>query len=82
MKLNDYLNYLAKKPQIMTLTYENSLELCEDISKKQISDIPKEYHRDIESLLVERLNSKAVETHLEAPLERLLVALQKMQSIK
>lgn len=82
MKLNDYLSCLAKKPQIMTLPYENSLELCEDISKKQISDIPKEYHRDIESFLVERLNSKAVETHLKAPLERLLVALQKTQSIK
>ena len=82
MKLTNYLSYLAKKPQIMTLSYENSLELCEDISKKQISDIPKEYHRDIESLLVERLNSKAVETHLEAPLERLLIALQETQSIK
>jgi|GEM_PF-3175279 len=82
MKLNDYLSCLAKKPQIITLSYENSLELCEDISKKQISDIPKEYHRDIESLLVERLNSKAVESHLEDPLERLLVGLQETQSIK
>jgi len=75
MKLKDYLDCLDENPHVITLTYAQSCELCEDISKKQISDIPKEYHPEIESLLVERLNSNAVERYLVAPLERLLTSL-------
>lgn len=76
MKLNDYIDWLAKNPKTMTLTYEQSCELCEDISKTQASDIPKEFHCDIEDLLVERLNSNAVDRHLVAPLEILLTSLR------
>lgn len=76
MKLKCYLDWLAENPQIMTLTYEQSRELCEDISIKQVSDIPNEYRREIETLLVDRLNSNAVERHLVEPLERLLTSLR------
>ncbi len=76
MKLNDYLSFLAQHPPIIKLTYEQSCELCEDLSKIQPADIPEEYHRDIEDLLVERLNSNAVDSCLVAPLERLLISLR------
>ena len=79
MKLSDYLMLLAEEPEILTLTYEQSHELCTDISKKQISDIPQECFGEIESLLIERLNSDAVEKHLVAPLERLLTSLREEQ---
>ncbi len=76
MKLNDYLSFLAQNPPIITLTYEQSCELCQDLSKKQQADIPKEYHRNINDLLVERLNSNAVDSCLVPSLERLLFSLR------
>jgi hypothetical protein len=76
MKLKDYLEFLAKKPQTLTLTYTESRELCKDISQKTILEIPKEYHREIENLLTERLNSNAVDSDLVVSLEALLASLR------
>lgn len=76
MKLKDYIDSLEKQPTSITLTHEQSCELCEDISRAQLADIPEEFYCDIEDLLVERLNSNAVERHLVAPLERLLTSLR------
>ncbi|MCS6129955.1 hypothetical protein G3485_22940 [Shewanella baltica] len=80
MKLQEYLKLLDKNPPDITLTYEQSHELCEDISKMEISDIPKAYYVDMENFLEERLNSNAVEKNLVVPLEKLLTSLRELIS--